>query len=62
MTDEKLYLMAPDYGSGPDLEAGELYTDPAFAWTQADEAQAEDALTGETVTYAVYALTAVERT
>ena len=56
MTD--LCVVTADYGDGPEVQEDETYNDAAFAWSQADELQAE---ANEAVTYAVYALTAVER-
>lgn len=58
MTDQMFMVMA-DYGHGPEPDEGEVYSDLAFAWAQADEMQAEAG--SDPVVYTVFALTAVER-
>lgn len=59
--DTSTYLVAGDYGSGPQIDESEVYNDAAYAWQQADELQEEAEAEGESVTYGVYALTAIER-
>jgi hypothetical protein len=56
-----IYLVAADSGHGPEIDEGEVYNDAAYAWTMADELQAEANADDEAVRYGVYALTAVER-
>lgn len=58
MSNEQLFVVAPDSGSGPEPDPDETYTDLAYAWKMADELQAE---AEDGVVYGVYELTAAAR-
>lgn len=57
----RIFLVAGDSGGGPAIDESEVYNDAAYAWSMADELQAEADARDEETRYGVYELTAVGR-